>query len=251
MRGLIASNGADVLQRTLLVLCGALAIAFFYEAAAPLSDVAVPTHAARALAPLAPAPERFAPPPLATFAVVNARPIFSPERAPIEPAAVASASGSAPLSKAVLVGVIMDPLNRLALIKIAASSLADAYGLGATIEGWKVWEIDADKVVLRSGAAQQEIRLDADLGTSADGRIGPRSAPVAPIVAGPPAEELPPRLSANSVAMDGAQRVAQSRPSAGAGVQDSRPHGNPSRPFVKPMPQDSGPHSQPSPPNLQ
>ena len=186
----------------------------------------------RALAHIAPAPERFAPLPLAAYAVIDARPIFSSERKPIEPAEVSATSGPATLAKAVLVEVIMDTRNRLALVKTATSPLAKSFAVGATIDGWRVQEIDADKVILRSGAAQEEIRLNADQPAAADAQTVP--APAAQATAG--AQEQAPEAPQPPV-----------KPVAQAAVS----HGDTARSLYKPVIDDSGPHAFPTSPNLQ
>jgi hypothetical protein len=234
MGGVVGSRWLVAPQRILFALCGVLTMAIFYEIAAPLPDVAVPELTPRAFAGAVPASQRFSPPPVESFAAINARPIFSPERKPIEPVAIASANGPSQLLKAILVGVIMDAQNRLALIKTAASPLAEAFAVGATIEGWQVQEIDTDKVVLRSGAAQDEIRLDADRASGVDVRSAPPSSATTGIVA-----QAPEQVSTKSQLP--IKSAAQSVPA----------HPYSRRAFAKPVVQDSGPNAFPAPPNLQ
>jgi hypothetical protein len=149
-------------QLALGSLCLLLLAAIVYEATAPLrvtspaSDwPATGRGTATVVLPV------FRPPSSEAFSEINARPLFSRARAPIAPDAVVGVTGSSSSPPvAALVGVIIDGPSRLAMIRTGASPLASGVSVGDFVEGWKVAEIDSDKIVLRSGANSQEIRLD-------------------------------------------------------------------------------------------
>lgn len=154
----------------LSALCTLLAGTLLYLIVAPLPDLEIPQapmerrHAAlRQTMPIA------TPPPEA-FADINARPMFSPDRKAIVEPGTTAASGSPP--NIALVGVIMDPKDRMALIRTGASPLAGAFRLGADISGWRLTEIAVDHIVLVQGGLRDELRLEDN--------HAPKTAPLAP-----------------------------------------------------------------------
>lgn len=143
----------------LTLVSALLASTLAYEIWAPLGDfdppaVAVPDQ------PPPPATIPFNPPPQATFAAIDARPIFNPTRKPVEATAVAGNSTAAAPPDVVLVGVIIDPKNQLALVKREGAPFAESLALGASLDGWEVTEIAADHVTLRSAAQEFVLGLD-------------------------------------------------------------------------------------------
>jgi hypothetical protein len=101
---------------------------------------------------ITPAPE--------AFAEIDARPMFSPDRRAIASAPAGEASLTPP--DVTLVGVIVSGRDSLAMLRTPSSPLANAYRVGAAISGWQVSEIAPNRIVLTSGAARSEIRLDAN-----------------------------------------------------------------------------------------
>jgi general secretion pathway protein N len=139
-------------------LCALLAATLLYLIVAPLPDLEIPQvpleqqrAAQRQTMPIA------TPPPQA-FADINARPMFSPDRKAIAEPGASNSSGNPP--SIAFVGVIMDPRDRMALIRTSASPLAGAFRLGADISGWRLTEIAADHIVLSQGGSQDTIRLE-------------------------------------------------------------------------------------------
>jgi hypothetical protein len=149
-------------QSGLGLLCGLLLMAGLFEAWAPLPKVVAPAQTAVAQVPTQPLPIAFTPPPSNAFDAVNDRPIFSPARKPFMSVAAVGPSATATPPAVTLIGVILDGKTSMALIKSAASPLETAFNVGQTIEGWLVSEIDADKIVLSSGGARDEIKLEAN-----------------------------------------------------------------------------------------
>ena len=149
-------------RRTLLSgmsgLCAVLAATLLYLILAPLPDLEIPQVPLERKPRSMPEAMSIAMPSPETFADINARPMFSPDRkAIVEPNASATA-GTPP--NIALVGVIVDPRDRMALIRTPASPLAGAFRLGADISGWRVTEIAADHIVLSLGTSRDEIRLE-------------------------------------------------------------------------------------------
>jgi type II secretory pathway component PulC len=108
-------------------------------------------------------------PPAASFAAIDTRPIFDASRQPVAapPEALSVSGSSGSLPPLTLVGIIIDRQTRLALIKLAGAPLAMSYAVGMSVSGWQIVEIEADRIVLRAGGANQEIRLTGKTQTSA------------------------------------------------------------------------------------
>jgi hypothetical protein len=144
--------------RGLAALCAVLAAVLLYLIVAPLPDVGIPQVPLERRRPVVLEATSISTPPPQAFADIGDRPMFSPDRkAIVEPNA--SAAGGTPPNIA-LVGVIMDPRERMALIRTPGSPLAEAFRLGADVSGWTVTEIAGDHIVLSFGASRDEIRLE-------------------------------------------------------------------------------------------
>jgi hypothetical protein len=157
-------------QFALAGLCGALTLILAYEIAAPIPPFDVP----RSIEVYRPASITFEDianaPSAASFGDIDAHPVFSASRAPIASHDVAhgGASSAFPTDVA-LIGVIIEGDTRLALVKTANEPFARSVAQGGAIEGWTVSEVDADKIVLSSGATKQEILLAANRATESSG----------------------------------------------------------------------------------
>ncbi len=182
-------------QIVLAAVCAGFAVLLGYLMVAPLPQVSLPAAAhARPAAAAAHkdgdsdddsesdddsdndvTPARFVAPPKQAFAEVDDRLVFNPARArvaaPSQPGASSATSLPSDLS---LVGVILDDNTKLALFKSPAQPLAVGVGLGGSIEGWQVTRIDPDRVALRAGGPEQEMRLSTN-----------KAAPSAPNVMAP------------------------------------------------------------------
>lgn len=162
-------------------LCIVLGGAILYECAAPLQAFTPPAlelkkHQAVATTAF------FSPPSEASFAAIDARPLFSPTRKPIDvPQAAGGPAGSGPsapppLLNVVLVGVILDGEKQLALVKVQGAPFAASLKVGATLDGWQVKEIASDKVVFHAGTAEQVLGLgDQRASQSQPAQTGMRS----------------------------------------------------------------------------
>lgn len=145
-----------VLGAVICILAGLIA----YENMAPLPAFDLPNVSAP-LPPPIPDVRPYIAPPQAQFAAIDARPIFNPLRQPVESTAAAGSKVSAKPPEAALVGIILDSKNQLALIKAAGAPFATSVSVGGSVEGWEITEIAPDHVVLRSGAQEYTLRMDA------------------------------------------------------------------------------------------
>lgn len=164
-------------QAALLSLCGTLLAMLIYELTAPLTLLESPQiHMHRLEAAIA-QPQLFMAPPLASFAVIDDRPVFNPLRQPVKgtPVPGEAAAATAPPPKFVLVGIIVDGQSKLALIKMPGAPFATGVAVGGDIAGWQVSEIDADGIVLHSGSFDYTVKLNGSTGSEAGtGNNGPQ-----------------------------------------------------------------------------
>jgi hypothetical protein len=79
-----------------------------------------------------------------------------------------------------LVGVILDGERKLALIKSPQAPLAVGLGVGGTIEGWQVTRVEADRVALRAGGPEQELRLSDNKAVAGNAPSSPNGPPGGP-----------------------------------------------------------------------
>lgn len=150
----------------LLLLCAVLALIIYRESVIdPMrenrSPVAMPAPVA--VDPL-PAEPSFDMPPPETFSEIVSRPLFSSSRRP--PSPTPEAIQSAPVASRqidfVLVGVIITPDKRTALVQRASIGDVIRVTEGQELEGWLVEAIKPDRVVFRSGDLVEEVRLRDD-----------------------------------------------------------------------------------------
>jgi len=156
--------------RTLLGSISILMAALFgYECLSPIADLEIPTVRLALPTRDAVAGQVFQMPTSASFATIDARPVFDATRQPVAapPEAFVADGTSSSLPPMTLVGIIIDRQTRLALIKLAGAPLAMSYAVGMSVSGWQIVEIEADRIVLRAGGANQEIRLTGKPQTSA------------------------------------------------------------------------------------
>jgi hypothetical protein len=139
--------------------CAVLMGAFTYEVWAPLGEFTLPAAVLPERPPL-PTVTPFNPPPQSSFAAIDARPIFSPARKPIESTAVAGTGIAAAPPDVMLIGVILDGKTQLALLKREGAPFAESTAVGGSVDGWEVTEITPDHVVLRSGAQDFVLSMD-------------------------------------------------------------------------------------------
>ncbi|MEL6476087.1 MAG: hypothetical protein AAFR17_02065 [Pseudomonadota bacterium] len=135
---------------------------------------------------------RLAPPRLASFDEIAARPLFTEgRRPPAPPEAKTVVAAEIRLPAMTLTGVMEIGGTPRALVKLGTSP-ADWMAEGSEISGWTLAEIDAGKIVLRHGDRQVEARLGEPVGDGAAtvAKAKPRRAKRSPVEIIDMAEEL-------------------------------------------------------------
>ena len=148
-------------QLALSSVCAVLLVILGYLLIAPLPAISVPPIHARSepVEDDAPLP-RLEAPPKSAFAEVDDRSVFNPARVRVNATSVAGATNATTLPSDIsLVGVILDGERKLALIRSPQAPLAIGLGVGGTIEGWQVTRVEPDRVALRAGGPEQELKL--------------------------------------------------------------------------------------------
>lgn len=134
------------------------------------------------------------------FPELLARPIFSVSR---RASATASqgVAGAMQRGQFVLVGVLITPNQRSALLRSVESNKTETVAMGAQIGGLTLGEVAPDKVVLRLGAESEELTLKVQVGAppaptpggqgQGQGGQAPAAPASAPVPASPPAATPP------------------------------------------------------------
>lgn len=161
-----------------LVLGGAIV----YEAFAPLDPVTVETPRPRRTAATTPA--LYTPPPVELFADIDARPLFSAQRKPLQDMTQANGAAAA-TSDFTLVGVITGGARAVALLRSKSTSATLSAAVGDLVNGWRVTRIDATAVTLHSAGGEFTVPLDGPANR-------PPSLPLQPLTDATPATTTPP-----------------------------------------------------------
>jgi len=112
-----------------------------------------------------PAQERvFVMPPLQSYAEVTERPLFSPSRRP----ATVTQQVAGPASSLALVGVVISRDGGVALIRSGKAPALARVREGQQIEGWTVRSIAPDRVVVRNGTSEAQLKLHEDAPAAKD-----------------------------------------------------------------------------------
>jgi hypothetical protein len=166
-------------QLVLSGVCAALLLVLGYLLFAPLPEISVPqVHAAAETVEDDTPLQRFEAPPMAAFADVDDRSVFNPARVRVSSPSVAGATNATTLPSDIsLVGVILDGEKRLALLKSPQAPLAVGLGVGGSIEGWQVTRVEADRVALRAGGPEQELKLSDNKAAAGNTTNGPNGGP--------------------------------------------------------------------------
>ena len=139
-----------------LALCGVIAAELTGGENAPVTKSAGPARPPAATDRYA--DPRFALPPAATYAAIEARPLFSDTRRP------AAGIAAAPEARAhfLLVGTIISKHGRVALIRHGQPARVDHVAEGQSLDGWTIRSILPDRVVFGRGQARLELKEKAD-----------------------------------------------------------------------------------------
>jgi hypothetical protein len=144
----------------LFIVCLGLAGVIAAEVSTP--SLAVPeapsqqSLAARAKGSANDGPMPFSLPPLQSFAAITDRPLFSQSR---QPSPQGSDDSLGPWSSFVLAGIIISPTSREALILHGKPPTIVHVQEGQDIDGWLITSILPDRVVLRGGTTEHELKL--------------------------------------------------------------------------------------------
>jgi hypothetical protein len=200
-------------QLALAGLCGTLTLILAYEIAAPIPQFDSPKPGEVYRPPPITFEDTASAPSAASFSDIDAHPVFSASRTPIAShldTTHVGTTGAFP-SDVSLIGVIIEGQTRMALVKSASEPFARSVPQGGEIEGWTVAEVDANKIVLTSGATKQEILLAANRGTESAGvSVNPglggtgsnvAPAPTTPVGPSPGAGTIVPAAPPNSPAI--------------------------------------------------
>jgi hypothetical protein len=141
----------------LAALCAAMGCALWLELANRGGDGAIlvsgPTQFARPIVAARPEPT-FAPPPTEAFHEIEARPLFWASRRPI----TAAGGFAAAPSDLVLLGVVRDGKDAIAIVRHGQPPQLERLKEGAAVEGWMVNEVTLNGVLLVRGGAQAELK---------------------------------------------------------------------------------------------
>ena len=101
--------------------------------------------------------------PIRSFKETLDRPLFHASRRPAPKQAVAAAAAPAPdAPKLKLVGVVIEPEGRSALIRVAGAAGPIEVYVGERIDGWRLEAIQTDRIILKSGKSTETYRIDAE-----------------------------------------------------------------------------------------
>ncbi len=113
-----------------------------------------------------PASERVVSPakPIKAFSETLARPVFHASRKPAPKLVTATPEAAAAESPALkLVGVVIGPEGRSALVRMPSAAELVEVSVGERIDGWRLETIESDRIMLKSGKASAVYRIDAEL----------------------------------------------------------------------------------------
>ncbi|HUN46505.1 MAG TPA: type II secretion system protein N [Stellaceae bacterium] len=150
----------------LLAVAAASAAVIYGELTAePPVPVAASEPSGASALPAPPAQEPvFAMPPLQSYAEVTERPLFSPSRRP----ATVTLQMAGPSSSLALVGVVISRDGGIALIRSGKGPALARVREGQQVEGWTVRSIAPDRVVVRNGTSEAQLKLHDDAPAAKD-----------------------------------------------------------------------------------
>jgi general secretion pathway protein N len=156
------------------LLCAGLGVALVVElnAAAPVAQQPAST-APPAVAALPEISNRFTLPPLASFAEVIERPLFSSSRRPM--ATETQQHVDQPLS-ASLAGIVISASSSSVIVAHGDPPVLTRLKQGDELDGWSVSSIEPNRVLFRRGSEEQQLKLHDAPGQVA-GETPPKAEP--------------------------------------------------------------------------
>ena len=146
----------------------------------------------------------------AGFPELLSRPLFSVTRR--ASGSAAKDAGSMKKGQFVLVGVLISPNHRSALLRDVVSNKTETVALIGVVRGLTLGDVQTDRVTLRQGAESEELMLNVQAGPKPPAGI---KTPAAPPVATPPAASASASASAAAVAIP-ASPASTAKPAASA-----------------------------------
>ncbi len=147
------------IRTALLLTAFALSAVLAWQLLAPIAAVDVPPGALPPRHDVAAKIAAFVPPPESAFAVINARPAFSADRAPVEEPETAIQGDVASPPQVTLVGVAIGAGKSVALLKPYSGGAAISAVAGQIVDGWQLLRIEADRVVFRANGTDYAVKL--------------------------------------------------------------------------------------------
>ncbi|MBL6854210.1 MAG: hypothetical protein ISQ86_12550 [Alphaproteobacteria bacterium] len=183
------------LQLLLGGICFLLLGVLAYEWMIPPAKATVPALRGRTRVAVPPLPLANPSLPIEAFDVINARPLFKPDRKPVPPPPTPAEAAAAPPPPPTLslVGVIIDGSRQLALLRVPQSPLAVSASVGDDVAGWRVTAVYPDHIVLRRDTTEMAFSLNSNRPSDlADDQAPPdRAKPPAPSPGGISNEQKP------------------------------------------------------------
>jgi len=169
-------------MRRLIASCGILAMAAVLTALLAAEEDAPATPPIAGAIPIAgPAPSNRTLASAPEFATIAQRPLFLPGRRPEPETPSRSAAPPAPAQpaapptlSATLVGVLMSPTGRSAIVRLADGKTATVPE-GGSIQGWTLKQISPDGVLFLSGATSIDLAFPTHQGAPAPGAASGQS----------------------------------------------------------------------------
>jgi len=117
--------------------------------------------------------------PVRKYAAIAERPLFTPGRRPTKapPPPAQPKVGRQSLKSIVLTGILIGPDKKVALIRSAKSPKPQSLGEGATVGGWRLEKVLADRILLSAGEQTAEIAIWTQAAGKSRPQGGARSGP--------------------------------------------------------------------------
>ncbi len=143
----------------LMLLSLVLCVDLLYQISAPPEEFH-PAPTTLRLPTAAPGTHKaFMPPPETDFSEIDGRSMFSPQRKPMQSLLSDYGGSEGNASDLALVGIIMGPDKRIAVLKTTGSAAAQNVSVGGTIRGWRVTRIESDYIVLHANSGDQDVKM--------------------------------------------------------------------------------------------
>ncbi|MGV8803664.1 MAG: hypothetical protein ACWA6Y_01720 [Polaromonas sp.] len=152
------------------------------------------------------------------FPEMLARPVFSASRRP--PSVAAKDAGAMKKGQFVLVGVLISPGTRAALLRDVATGKVQTVGQSAVVRGMTLAQVQPDRAVLRLSDESEELSLNVQTGPKL---VAPQRVPVAPGQPAPGLPGIPPAPAPSAPALASQPQAPASAIAPAPAVAASRP----------------------------